>query len=271
MAAPELLPEILNAIRAIVKDEVKGISDGMLAVTTSLASLLKMSATMQTDITTCKKTCGELETAANAAEVRITKLELENEWLKDQVTKLNASVASVTDHSRKFNIKIMGLPKGVEGPKPTAFVNKLLYETFGVEELGPPPLVNIAHRIGPQSQANRTMIVRLNSLDVRNTIVKMAAAKGKRGLLLFHDQRISIYPDLTTEQRERIAAFDEVRGLLRTANLRHGIIRPKMELLVTFMEETHTFKDPVKAKAFFEREIKPTLDQPTLDQPTLNA
>ena len=103
------------------------------------------------------------------------------------------------------------------------------------------------------------MIVRLNSLEARNTIIKLAAVKGKQGSLRYREQKISIYPDLTTEQREQIAAFNEVRELLRTTDLRHGIAQPKIKLLVTFKEETHTFTDPAKAKVFFENEIKPTL------------
>ena len=246
-------PEVAKAMRQIVKEEMA------LGLKTYIATVNASLAKMQTDIDTCKSTCDGLETGANAADTRITELERENEILKKEVIKLNGNVASVADHSRKFNIKIMGLPKGVEGPKPTPFVSDMLYEIFGEEELGDPPLVNIAHRIGPQTQQRRTMIVRLNSLEARNTIIKLAAVKGKQGSLRYREQKISIYPDLTTEQREQIAAFNEVRELLRTTDLRHGIAQPKIKLLVTFKEETHTFTDPAKAKVFFENEIKPTL------------
>lgn len=244
--------ELASVIRQIVREEItEGFENNLKPIKESLSDL-------QTNVVSCMSKVKDLETAANAMETTAKLLEEENKWLKTEVHKLKEKTSALESHSRKFNLRIIGLPKGIEDGKPTQFVNKLFYETFGQDALGPSPLINIAHRTGPVDHERRTMIARLNSFEVKRTILRMTSEKGKQGLQ-YQGHRISIYPDMTSEQREQQASFNEVRALLRTTNLRYGIVQPT-KLLITFNKKTYSFTEASKAKDFYMNEIKSTLE-----------
>ncbi|KAL7387987.1 hypothetical protein ABVT39_004839 [Epinephelus coioides] len=83
------------------------------------------------------------------------------------------------NQSRKCNLRILGLPRGIEGSGATAFTSTLMYELFGEEALWPPPLVNIAHRTGSYNKDGiRCMITRMHSFDVRLTIQRLVGERG---------------------------------------------------------------------------------------------
>ena len=104
----------------------------------------------------------EVEEAVTDNDHRLTEMEKKYANLHVENISLREKIQQIEDHSRKCNVRIIGIPSGAEGRQPTAFMNNFLREMFGADKLGPQPCVNIAHRTGPQSQA-RTMIARLFS------------------------------------------------------------------------------------------------------------
>lgn len=248
MMDPEYLGKM---IREIVREEISAALDNKLK---PIHEELKK---LEVTIKSCKSKVEDLEAAANAMEERMSAAEklyndlrLANEQLKDKTDALE-------NQSRKFNLRILGLQHGVEAGKPTSFVNKLLYELFGEEALGPPPLASIAHRTGATARdGSRCMITRLHSFEVRRTIQRLTGEKG--GKLYFRGQRISIYPDMTAELRKQQADFNEVKALLRKAELRCGIVHPA-KLLVTFNNKTVSFTRATEAMDFYEKQVKTTL------------
>ena len=246
-------PETLGKmIRDIVRDEITSAFDNKLKPIQDELSRLNLA---QQE---CNSKVIDLETAANLTDERLTSLEKSCKSLLAENEILKERTLSLENNSRKYNLRIFGLDRGVEAGKPTAFVTKLLYDLFGEEELGPRPLLSIAHRMGPEPpDGSRCMIARLYSFETKRTIQRLVgAAKGK---LLYEEQQIRIFPDIPAEQRKLQAKFKDVRALLTKANVRNGVAFPAVKLLVTFNNEKHSFTSATEAMEFYDQQVKPTL------------
>lgn len=255
-------PESLGKmIREIVREEISTALDNKLKPIHDELGKLEIT------IKSCSSKVEDLETAANDMEVRMSTMEVQYKALLAENEQLKVKTDSLENHSRKFNLRILGLQQGIEAGKPTTFVDTLLYELFGEDALGPPPLVNIAHRTGPTAKdGSRCMIARLHSLELRRTIQRLVGAKG--GKLNFRGHRINIYPDMTTELRKQQAEYNEVKVLFRKANLRYGIVHPA-KMLVTFNNKTFSFTRPTEAMEFYEKQVRPSLsDTSSATEPT---
>lgn len=79
------------------------------------------------------------------------------------------------------------------------------------------------------------------------------------GKLDHQGERIHIYPDVTTEQQKQQAQFKDIGTLLRSANLRHGII-PPANLLTTYKDKTHSFTTAAEATDFYSPQVKPSVN-----------
>lgn len=245
--------ELAALMRTIVREEI---ATGLEANLKPIKDELK---NIQLAVTSCLGKIESLEAAANETETRLIKLENENKTLAEEVTLLKQKTESLESHSRKYNLRILGLPEGIEQGRPTSFVNELLIELFGKEELGLLPPANIAHRTG-RNKDSRCMITRLNSFETRQYIIRLAAAKRKKPEgLMYRGHKISFFPDLTADQRKQQSAFDDLRAILRKTDLRYGVAYPA-KMLITFKNKTHAFTKASEAMDFYKTEIKPTLD-----------
>lgn len=121
----------------------------------------------------CRTNVQDLERSANKTESRLKTFEVENRRLAKEVQQLKEKTEAMENHSQKFNLRIIGLPNVIEAGKPTQFTTALLYESFGEDALGPMPLISVAHHIGPVAGRKRPMIIRVHSLDVKCTILRM--------------------------------------------------------------------------------------------------
>lgn len=152
----------------------------------------------------------EVEDAVIDNDCRLTKMEMKYANLHSENISLREKIQQIEDHSRKCNIRIIGIPSGAEGGQPTAFVNNFLKEMFGADKHGPQPCVNIVHRTSPQSPTrSRSMIARLFSLETKRTLMKLAGEAA--GNLKFQGKKIHIYPDLSADLLKRRAAFKDVK------------------------------------------------------------
>lgn len=249
--------DLAKMVRSILREEIAAAFEmNLKPINTALKNL-------QGKVATCLGKVSELETAANDTAAELAERKLDCETFQAEIKKLKKKCDDLENHSRKFNLRIIGLPNGIEAGKPTQFVTKLLYELFGEGELGLQPLVNVAHRIGPLEkndtgqEKSRCMIVRVHSSEVRQTIIRLASQRGKQGIY-YQEKRLSFYPDLTAEQREQRAVFDDVRAALRKTKLRYGVVYPG-KLIITFNKITHTFTKASEAMDFFKTTIEPSL------------
>lgn len=251
--------DLAALVRTCVREELStALAEGLKPIRDDLKKYMRK-------VNECDGKVTALETAANATEIRLAKLEQDNQYLTQEVAELQLKAESLEKHSRKCNVLILGLCEQLEQGKPTAFVNKLLCELFGKEAFGPFPPVVVAHRtgkIGEENKYPRPMIMKLYSSEIKHRVLSLAAdKKSEPGGLKYEGKTINMVSDCTTKERQQRAKFNDLRDLLKNTKIRFGIAHPA-KMLITFQEKTHAFTDASKAMAFYDSDIKPTLPLP---------
>lgn len=114
-------------MREIVREEITT------ALDTGLQPVNQCLEELKNQLAVCKDKVIDLERATVDSDVRLSELEREQNKMKEENKYLRQKIDQLENHSRKFNIRIIGLPEGAEASNPTAFTTKLLYELFGQE------------------------------------------------------------------------------------------------------------------------------------------
>lgn len=168
----------------------------------------------------------DLEQAANDHSSRISELEATVSKLTARVNRLDDKCEDLESRSRRNNIRVVSVPEGVEGLRPTDFIAGLLQDLLGLEEK---PLLDRAHRslrnepvAGNQPRA---FIMRVHFFHVRNTILRQAGASSP---LLYKDTWISVFPDFTSSIAKKHSAFSAVKRSLRSfPEVKYGLLIPR--------------------------------------------
>ena len=197
--------DMASTMRDIIREELTA------ALSKSLLPVNKCLEELKSQLTTCTGKVAELESAAVGTDVRLSELEREQPKTAKENDYLRMKVEQLENQSRKFNIRILDLPNGVEAGNPTAYTTKLLRDWFGEEIVGTGPLISVAHRTGPAMKDSRCMIARLYSLDIKMKITKKAAECRS---FTYNGNKICIHSDVSAEtlklsdfQRSEIGAF----------------------------------------------------------------
>ena len=235
MAAQLNQSELANLIRTIIRKENQAerlvfrsaIREEMSIAIEKVQSQLNA---MDVTITQCKEKSAEVDEALSNMNSRITDLEESTTGLQVENTKLKDKIERLVMHSRKLNMRVFGQDNGIEKGNPTALMTSFFKEMFRSDELPGDPTVENAHRVGPDKNTPRAMLVRMQRLQVKQAIINLSKQKGSMN---FRGMRVWIYPDLTSEETRRRAMFNDVRKKLREAKVRHGIRHPGT-LLITF-------------------------------------
>lgn len=192
--------------------------------------ITKLSDQLATDHATIERhdqTIQSMETSLNDMETRLTTLESTCLALSKENQSLRLKTDDLENRSRRNNIRITGVPERAEGGQPTAFMEALLKETFGVHSFSTPPTVDRAHRIAAprkkQDDPPRPFIARIHHYQTKERILKLAREKGS---LSFRGADIHIYPDYSAEVARNRAAYYTVKSQLRNAGLGYRMLFP---------------------------------------------
>lgn len=88
------------------------------------------------------RTILELEWVSTDNCSQLSELDTTMNFLKAQVKLLSDKCEDLEGRSRRNNIHLIGVPEGLEGPRPTNFVAELLRDTLKLDET---PLLDRAH------------------------------------------------------------------------------------------------------------------------------
>ncbi len=192
---------------------------------------------VQTSITALEETTTSHDNIIKEIEKSATHHSDDITALQRQVTRLNSEVEKLTEkcedlegRSGRHNIRITGIPEGLEGPRPRDFIAGLLQELLSMDEK---PLIDRAHRTlrrRPEShEPPRPFILRLHYYHVLEDILRKATAMKQ----LYHDgKRIQISPDYQPAVAKRRALFNRSRELLRgKPGIRYGLLYPARLLI----------------------------------------
>ena len=111
-------------------------------------------------------------------------------------------------------------------------------------------MIEHAHQIGQanpsRSSVPRPIIIKfLNYKDRENTL---KAARRQREVR-YNDQRVSFFPELSTETRQHQHLFDGVKGKLRALNIHYRLLYPT-QLVITHYGRRLVFTSVSKAQDF---------------------
>ena len=196
-----------------------------------------------------EKGMNDMEERVAALEENKMKYDVDTKQLHEENIELRDKLERLEAHSRKFNLRVHGLPLGAEKGDPTAFMNNLMKELFK-GKIKTEPVVEIAHRVGP---GNKTMIMRMQRYMAKEEILMLSK---KEHTLKYRGMKLQFFPDLTSDMAKRRATFDEIREKLRSVGVKHGIIHPAT-LIITLGNETRRFTDHKKAEAYLDAVEKP--------------
>lgn len=207
-------------------------------------------------IESIRKEMNECTERMSQAEQRISSAEDDVASVQSKVRALESKCKTLEDHvldlearSRRNNLRLVGLPEGVEGRDPCSFLENWIPQTLNNIELQSPAVLERAHRIGPLRNniaPPRTLIMKF--LNYKDKMAVISAARAK-GVIKYQGQQVRFYPDLAAGIQQQRKQFDLVRKELRTLGIRHGIMHPA-RLVLTHEGRTHIFKTPQEAQDF---------------------
>lgn len=238
----EMRTDILGKFESIVSESVKK----------EVAAALEP---LETQLSSHGERISDIEHSANSQDEIIANLQATVGELTAAVDDLTKKCEDLESRSRWNNIRILGVPEGAEGTKPTAFTSEFLQEMLGLDEK---PTVDRAHRSlrekPPKDQPPRPLVVRVHRFQVRNEILRRAAASSP---LSFKEKRISIFPDFTPAVAKKRAEFATVKKILHSyPEVKFGLRYPATLRITPPGGETQSFTDAAQAARFVEKHIK---------------
>ncbi|KAK7878078.1 hypothetical protein WMY93_031274 [Mugilogobius chulae] len=183
--------------------------------------------TIQAVVTGQGKRISDLESNAEDVGQRLANLEATCESLKKDNKQLKSKLSDLEGRSRRQNLRIVGLPESVEGPRPTVFFSQFLVEVFGAQTLPSPPELDRAHRsLVPKPGLNerpRAVIIRFHRFQTKDLVIREAR---KRGALEYRGHKILFYEDYTADVLQQRAEYKDVMGELYRSGFRPSLLFP---------------------------------------------
>ena len=234
---------------AKVSKQVDGLKKSMEERLDSIESSLS---TLQKKYREAESRMGEMNEALSVADQRITTLEATCKDLQGANRNLAAKLNDLEGRSRRLNVRVIGVKEGAEKGQPTEFISKLIPELLGQDNFNKPVKVDRAHRsLRPKPKENerpRPFIAKIhNDKDVRD-ILRLSRQLAP---LNYNGERVSIYPDYTSEVAAQRQSFNTVRKRLTEAGARCTLRFPA-KLNVVYNESVNVFETPAAAERFAE-------------------
>ena len=207
---------------------------------------------IQTKITDHGQRMDSLESHTEVQDQRIQALEERCVALVNSNTKLTAKTIDLESRSRRNNIRIIGLPESIEGPRPTSFFADLLAEVLGDQILQSPPELDRAHRAltakPPPGSRPRPVIIRLHRYQTKEVIIR--EARKRRGKLQYRGSPIQIFEDYTPEVAEERARYRTVMAELYNLALRPSLLFTARLQITLETGAKKRFSSPEEATSF---------------------
>ena len=216
------------------------------------ASLQKITDT----VTTHTATITRMETALSAHSDGITTLEREVAVLKsklestNQVTdRLQLAVEDLVSRSKRQNLRVIGIPEGMEGDDARLFMTTLFKEVVGDPHLDTLELDRAHRSLAPKPpQGSRPVTVRFHKY-VHKERVLLWARKSRD--VSYRGHPIRIFEDFSATLAKKRAAFNKVKSQLYKDGIRFGLLYPA-RLRVTINGQTRIFDSAEEAERFYQ-------------------
>lgn len=229
------------------------------AIQAAHASTTAQLDTITIDISLLRQDMQKLRERTTEVEQRVSRLEDTARPLPSDLARVQKQLAEMTDKAddienrlRRNNVRLVGLPEGVEGRAPEKFMEDWLKSTFGPEPFSSLLAIERAHRIPtrplPPGAPPRPLIMRF--LNYRDRDATLAAARAKGGLT-HNGSQLSFFPDYSIAIQKQRATFLGVKRRLRAAGVVYSMMFPA-KLRIVADNSTHFFTTPVEADRWLD-------------------
>ncbi|KAL1246547.1 hypothetical protein QQF64_034592 [Cirrhinus molitorella] len=165
-----------------------------------------------------------LESGLTEVSERLELLEATCSGISKDNESLRAKLSDLEGRSRRQNVRIVGLPESIEGPRPTAFFSTLLVEVLGDQILSSPPELDRAHRTpAPKpapGQRPRPVILRFHRYQVKDLVIRESR---KKGVLIYQGHTIRIFDDYSPDVLKLRGEFKEAMAELYKRGLKPAL------------------------------------------------
>uniref|UniRef100_H3AJF9 L1 transposable element RRM domain-containing protein n=1 Tax=Latimeria chalumnae TaxID=7897 RepID=H3AJF9_LATCH len=192
----------------------------------------------------------------DASERRIGDIE---DWMDNvenvlsEVHQLREKCDDLENRARRLNLRIVGLPEGIEGRDPISFLEKLLVEVLGEGTFPGRVEIERAHRaLRPRpKEGEKPCIMIFKLLRFLDKVCILRRAR-ELGQLTFKNQKIFFFPDISAELQARRHEFTEALRLCHSLHLPFSLLHPA-RLRVSLQEGPRFFVDPEEAVEFLKQ------------------
>ncbi|KAI4885079.1 hypothetical protein NFI96_008457 [Prochilodus magdalenae] len=201
------------------------------------------------------KVLTELSQTASSHSDAIAKMESSLLTLRAEVKTLTTKCEDLEGRQRRNNIRLFGVPEGIEGPRPTEFVSGLLQELLRLEQK---PILDRVHRSlrakPKSSEPPRPFIIGVHFYQTRELILRRAR---EVSTLQYQGKRLSVFPYFTSAVAKKRAEFIKVKRQLRDySGIKFGLYFPAKLRISLPDGRVRKFDDPSAAQQFIHQELK---------------
>ena len=249
---PLTLDMLVGELEKLRKDVTGELTISMNAALAPIqASLQKLTDTVGKHSTVINK----METALAVHSDGITTLEREVAVLKSKLEtttqvneKLQLAVEDLVSRSKRQNLRVIGVPEGMEGDDARLFMTSLFKKVTGDAQLETLELDRAHRSLGPKPpQGSRPFIVRFHKYSHKERVLMWA--KRNRDVT-YQGHSIRIFEDFSAALAKKRAAFNKVKSMLFKDGIRFGLLYPA-RLRVSMNGQTRMFDSADEAERFY--------------------
>lgn len=199
------------------------------------------------------------EKRTDEAEERISGIEDVTAEANHRIKTLEKTVQGMAEHieelenrTRRKNIRVIGLPEGVEGNQATAFLESWLPEFLRIETKTGRIQIERAYRTSKPApdRRPRPLLICFHDFCDKLKVLEAARLSGIAGHNLRYDgSKVMFFQDFSPETARRRKRFDEVKKRLKSTGVQYSLLYPA-KLRITHNGSSKMFDSPDKAMAF---------------------
>ncbi len=235
-------PSILSALSKITDNITKSLDA---KVDTVLAAIHEQTATRVGDAETW---ISGVEDTVDVLQAKVTKLE-------KQTTDMAEHIDDLENRSRRCNLRLVGLPEGMEGKDPVTLLEKWLPSYLNLTTKTGKIKLDRAHRSpAPRQDTNqcaRPIIMKLHNFADKQRVMAAARRLAAETNQPVDRIKVSFFNDYSAAVAKKCKAFDKVKSWMRRKKMDYALLYPAtLKLTVNGMEKR--FNTPEAAVTYVE-------------------